>query len=111
ESNIEYRFDIFKSFKGAIFADAGNVWLSKSNPAVNVDPFSFSEFYNEIAVGTGVGLRLDITFFVLRFDLATPLRKPWLPKNERWVIQKPMLNNASWRSDNLILNVAIGYPF
>lgn len=111
EGNVEYRFDIFRSFKGAVFTDAGNVWLFKTNPAVNEPPFSIGEFYNEIAVGVGMGLRLDITFFVLRFDLATPLRKPYLPKNERWVVDKINFSDASWRGENLILNVAIGYPF
>ncbi|MCW3077319.1 MAG: surface antigen [Bacteroidetes bacterium] len=111
EGNLEYRFDIFKSLKGAVFSDAGNVWLFKSNPAVTSDPFSFSKFYNEFAVGGGIGLRLDITFFVLRFDMATPFRKPWLPEHERWVLQKINFGNPSWRGDNLILNVAIGYPF
>lgn len=111
EGNVEYRFDIFRSLKGALFTDAGNVWLFRTNPAMNNDAFSFNRFYKELAVGAGVGLRLDITFFVLRFDLATPLRKPWLPEGERWTIQRPRLTNPHWRSDNLILNVAIGYPF
>ncbi|MBA3665365.1 MAG: BamA/TamA family outer membrane protein [Bacteroidetes bacterium] len=111
EGNLEYRFDIFKSLKGAIFTDAGNVWLFKSNPAVTGDPFSVDKFYKEIAVGAGIGLRIDITFFVLRFDVAAPLRKPWLPENERWVINKLAFGNPAWRGDNLILNVAIGYPF
>lgn len=111
EGNVEYRFDIFKSLKGALFTDAGNVWLFKTNPADEGDPFSFNEFYHEIAVGAGAGIRFDITFFVLRFDLATPLRKPYLPKNERWVIDEIDFRDAAWRGDNLILNVAIGYPF
>lgn len=111
ESNVEYRFNISRFFKGALFADAGNIWLLKSNPANTVQPFSFSKFYDEIAVGAGVGLRVDITFFILRFDLATPLRKPWLEENHRWVTNQIDFGNSSWRNDNLILNVAIGYPF
>lgn len=111
ESNVEYRFDIFKFLKGAVFTDAGNIWLLKSDPAVTSPPFAFDRFYKEIAVGTGVGLRVDVSFFVLRFDLGIPLRKPWLPENERWVINKISFGDPAWRSDNLILNVAIGYPF
>jgi outer membrane protein assembly factor BamA len=111
ETNIEYRFDIIRSFKGAVFADAGNTWLMKSNPALMTNAFSFSEFYKEIAVGAGVGLRFDISFFVLRADVATPLRKPWLPYHQRWVINQFDLSDPSWRSDNIILNIAIGYPF
>jgi hypothetical protein len=111
ETNAEYRFAIFKFFKGAVFADAGNVWLLKSNPANPSGAFVPSTFYQEIAVGAGVGLRVDVSFFILRFDLAIPLRKPWLPEGERWVTNQISFGNPSWRSDNLILNVAIGYPF
>src|SRR5450759_4196335 len=112
EMNGEYRFNIYRFFKGALFVDAGNVWLQKSNPANTGSPFLFSTFMNEIAVGTGVGLRIDVSFFILRFDLAMPLRK--IPKpgdNFRWVTDQINFANSSWRSQNLILNIAIGYPF
>jgi outer membrane protein assembly factor BamA len=111
EMNGEYRFNIYRFFKGALFVDAGNVWLQKSNPANTGSPFLFSTFMNEIAVGTGVGLRIDVSFFILRFDLAMPLRKPWLEENHRWVTNQINFANSSWRSENLILNIAIGYPF
>jgi outer membrane protein assembly factor BamA len=109
--NGEYRFGIYRLFKGALFVDAGNVWLEKSNPANTGSPFLFSTFMNEIAVGTGVGLRIDVSFFILRFDLAMPLRKPWLEENHRWVTNQINFANSSWRGENLILNIAIGYPF
>jgi len=111
EMNTEFRFTIYRFFKGALFTDAGNVWLLKSNPATTGTPFVFSGFAQEIAVGAGVGIRLDVSFFVLRFDLAAPLRKPWLEEKNNWVIDEISLGNAGWRRDNLILNVAIGYPF
>lgn len=111
ETNAEYRFNIIKFLKGALFIDAGNIWLTKANPANQVPAFSFRTFYDEVAVGAGVGLRADLSFFVLRFDLATPLRKPWLDEGHRWVANKISFGNPSWRSENLILNVAIGYPF
>ncbi len=111
EMNSEYRFTIYKYFKGALFIDAGNVWLLKSNPENMGPPFSFSTFSNELAVGTGFGLRVDMSFFVLRFDLAMPLRKPWLEENYRWVANQINFGNSTWRGDNLVLNVAIGYPF
>ncbi|HEY5499900.1 MAG TPA: BamA/TamA family outer membrane protein, partial [Bacteroidales bacterium] len=111
ELNAEYRFNIYRFFKGALFTDAGNVWLLKSNPANTGSPFSFSGFASEVAVGAGIGLRIDISFFILRFDLATPLRKPWLEKNHRWVTNQINFGNSSWRRENLILNIAIGYPF
>lgn len=111
ELNGEFRFSIYRFFKGALFADAGNVWLHKSSPASIGSPFLFSQFMNEIAVGTGVGVRFDVSFFLLRFDLAFPLRKPWLEDNHRWVTNQINFGSSAWRKDNLILNVAIGYPF
>jgi len=111
ELNVEYRFPIFGYLKGAFFTDAGNVWLLQSNPADIGNPFSVTGFINDVAVGAGFGLRLDVSFFILRFDIATPLRKPWLADNNRWVIDKINLGNSSWRNENLFFNVAIGYPF
>jgi len=111
ELNAEYRFTIYNFFKGALFVDAGNVWLLQSNPAVAGTPFSISGFTDQIAVGAGLGLRIDVSFFILRFDLATPLRKPWMDENQRWVTNQFDFRSSLWRNDNLILNVAIGYPF
>lgn len=111
EGNVEYRFDIVGFLKGALFVDAGNIWLMRPDAERPGGQFNKGEFLNELAVGTGLGLRLDFNFFLLRFDVAFPLRKPWLPKNERWVFDDIDFLAPSWRSDNLILNIAIGYPF
>jgi outer membrane protein insertion porin family len=111
EANAEYRFNIYSYFKGALFVDAGNVWLLKSSPANTGSPFILSAFMDEMAVGTGLGLRIDVSFFILRFDLAMPLRKPWLEENHRWVTGQIDFGSSTWRKDNLVLNVAIGYPF
>jgi outer membrane protein assembly factor BamA len=111
EMNAEYRFGIYKFLKGALFVDAGNVWLQKSDPSTTGTPFLFSSFMNELAVGAGVGLRVDVSFFILRFDVAMPLREPWLPENQRWVTNKIDFGSSTWRSQNLLLNIAIGYPF
>jgi len=62
ETNAEYRFGIYRFLKGALFADAGNVWLQKSNPSTIGTPFAFSTFMNELAVGAGIGLRVDVSF-------------------------------------------------
>ena len=111
EMSAEYRFNIYRFFKGALFIDAGNVWLHEANADIAGSPFLFSDFMDQIAVGTGFGLRIDVSFFLLRFDLAWPLRKPWLEENNRWVIDRLSFGNKDWRRDNLVLNVAIGYPF
>ena len=111
EMNAEYRFGIYRFLKGALFVDAGNVWLQKSDQSTTGTPFLFSTFMNEMAVGAGVGLRVDVSFFILRFDVAMPLREPWLPENQRWVTDKINFGSSTWRSQNLLLNIAIGYPF
>jgi outer membrane protein assembly factor BamA len=111
EANTEYRFPITGILKGAVFLDAGNIWLLKEDPNRPGSAFNSGTFLNEIAVGTGFGVRLDLSFFILRFDLAFPLRVPSLPVSDRWVINKINFGDPSWRKNNLALNVAIGYPY
>lgn len=111
EGNVEYRVDFTRVIEGAVFVDAGNIWLVREDVNRPGSKFEGSRFLDELAVGTGMGIRLDFNFFVLRFDLAFPLRKPWLPENERWVIDEVKFGSSRWRSDNLVLNIAIGYPF
>nr|WP_245949295.1 BamA/TamA family outer membrane protein [Echinicola strongylocentroti] len=109
EGNIEYRFPLVPYLKGALFVDAGNVWLMNENEALPGGQFTGS-WFSELGVGAGVGLRIDIEFFVIRFDFASPLRKPWLPEGERWQKEfKPF--DRDWRRENFIFNFAIGYPF
>lgn len=101
EANIEYRFPIYSFLKGAVFADAGNVWNSHTNDMYEGKDKFTSNFINELGMGAGVGLRVDVQGFVIRFDLASPFHDPSLPKNERY--------SFNWR--NSVLNFAIGYPF
>lgn len=111
EASMEYRFEIYRFIKGALFADAGNIWLINADENRPGGTFDFDTFYKEVAVGSGFGIRFDFDFVVIRFDLAFPLRKPELPPGDRWVFDKIALGSSAWRKDNLILNVAIGYPF
>ncbi|WP_299311878.1 BamA/TamA family outer membrane protein [uncultured Aquimarina sp.] len=99
EANLEYRFPIIPYLKGAVFADAGNVWLREENDALSGGKFS-SNFLNELGIGAGFGLRVDIQNFVIRFDLAAPLNDP--SEEEQ---------NFNFDVANPILNFAIGYPF
>lgn len=109
EANVEYRFPLVPYLKGAVFADAGNIWLQRPNPALRGGHFT-SQWAQELGVGAGFGLRIDADILVLRFDLATPLRKPWLPAGERWFDSFSLADRA-WRRENLNLVFAIGYPF
>lgn len=121
--NTELRFKILSILHGALFADAGNVWLRKDDPglpatddrpAIEGRPgakFRPGYALSELAVGAGAGLRVDATIFVIRLDVAFPIRKPYLPPNERWVIDQVDFGSSSWRKENLIYNIGIGYPF
>ncbi|MDX2002053.1 MAG: BamA/TamA family outer membrane protein [Chitinophagales bacterium] len=111
ELNTEYRFTIINFLKGAVFADAGNIWTLRADSLRPGANFDIKRFYKEIAIGAGVGLRLDFNFFVIRADVAIPLRKPELPEGERWTFDKFNFGNKDWRKDNMIWNIAIGYPF
>lgn len=110
ELNTEWRAQIYKLVKGAVFVDAGNIWLLNENAEKPGAKFS-GQFLDELALGAGVGLRFDFNFLVLRTDLAFPLRKPYLPKGERWVLGDIDFSSGTWRKENLIFNLAIGYPF
>ncbi|MBA0883460.1 translocation and assembly module lipoprotein TamL [Flavobacterium undicola] len=110
ELNTEYRVKLFNIVKGAVFVDAGNIWLMHKNPNKPGAEFS-KKFLDQMAVGTGMGLRFDFSFLLLRTDLAFPLRKPYLEEGQRWVIDQINFGSGSWRKENLIFNLAIGYPF
>ncbi len=111
EMNIEYRFDLYKKLKGAVFVDAGNIWTIREDESRPGGRFHLNEFYKQIALGTGLGIRYDLDFLILRLDVATPLRIPYGPEDERWVIDEIAIDKKSWRQQRLIWNVAIGYPF
>lgn len=104
ELNAEMRFPIWSYFKGAFFADAGNVWLMRENLTVPNGNFQTNRFYKEIAFDAGVGIRLDFDFFIVRFDGAFKLYDPEKNELERWRIKELSLKD-------FVINFAIGYPF
>lgn len=110
EANLEYRFPIYSYFKGAIFADAGNIWLKNGSEENNFRGEFSSNWYKQLAAGAGIGLRLDVQFVVIRLDVATPLRKPTDTGELIWQNAFEFSSKA-WRQDNIIWNFAIGYPF
>ncbi len=115
ELNLEYRFPIFSFLKGAVFTDAGNIWLVRGDADESTPEkdglFKFDEFHKEIAVGCGFGLRLDFDVAVIRLDWATPLKDPSEAEGERWQFSEIQLLKSSWRKDHVVWNIAIGYPF
>lgn len=110
EINTELRLKFNKILEGAVFVDAGNIWLYNNDPDRPGTQFS-KNFLKEFAAGTGIGLRLDLTILLLRIDFAMPIRKPWLAEGNRWVFDQIDFGDKYWRRENLILNLAIGYPF
>ncbi len=103
-ANLEYRFDIFRKLEGALFLDAGNVWLIKNDAGRPGGQFKADLFLDQMAIGSGIGLRLDFTFFILRFDWGIKLKDPIRPAGERWIIQ-------SLSTKDTVINFGIGYPF
>ncbi|MDR1273194.1 MAG: BamA/TamA family outer membrane protein [Odoribacteraceae bacterium] len=104
-ANVEQRFALFWLLEGAIFVDAGNVW--------NVHPKEdragsrlTSEFYKQVAIGTGAGLRLNANYFLLRFDLGIKVKDPTRAGGDRFV-----LFNRHGGLRRSVFNIAIGYPF
>ncbi len=110
EVNAEYRAKLFSIVRGALFADAGNVWTRNEDPSRPGAKIS-SRFLNQMAVGVGAGLRFDVSILVLRLDLAFPVRIPYATGGPKWVFDQIDFTNKEWRRDNLVFNLAIGYPF
>ncbi|MDB5233326.1 MAG: hypothetical protein JWR44_319 [Hymenobacter sp.] len=118
EGSAEYRFPIYSFIKGAIFTDFGNVWglqerqnedSSSPNFAEDLRPgaqFKLNQFYKQIAVGSGFGVRFDFTFLILRLDLATKVYDPTAPAGQQWA-----LRNIDTRANPIAFKLGIGYPF
>ena len=104
EANAEYRFPLVGALEGALFIDAGNVWLmrpDKNRPGAAIDA---SEFFNDIALGTGLGFRYDLDFLVLRFDIGVGLHAPYDTGHTGYY-------NMPRFKDSLGFHIAVGYPF
>jgi len=107
-ASTELRAKLISIVHGAAFVDAGNIWTIREDPARPGSKFG-PDFMNQIAVGAGLGLRFDISFLVVRVDLATPIVKPFEETNLTGTGFD--FGNRAWRKENLVLNLALGYPF
>ncbi len=110
EINSEIRKNIYQFLNVALFVDAGNIWTANKDSRFPGGEFT-SDWYNQLAIDAGLGLRLDFNILLLRLDLGTPIRKPYLPAGQRLVLDQIDFGSSNWRRQNLILNLAIGYPF
>ena len=105
EANIEYRFKLIWLLEGALFVDAGNIWNinpKEDRPGAQLN----TELFNQVAIGTGAGLRINANFFLLRFDLGIKVKDPALPAGNRFV-----MFNSKGGFRRSVFNIAIGYPF
>lgn len=102
QGNIELRQKLVGILEGALFIDAGNVWMltDSDQPAKN---FRFNQFYQEIAIGSGAGIRFDFNFFILRLDIGFKVYDPSRPLGERFFPHN-MLKDFT-------INIGLGYPF
>ena len=126
ESNFEYRYTLLNKFlgaklKGAVFLDAGNVWNLTAADGEE-KKINFGKLGQQIAIGTGLGFRYDVKFFVFRFDVGLKLKDPQFVGSEQWVIRKFISGGSAFKSDYnathgpdsyrfIQYNFGIGMPF
>lgn len=104
ETNLEWRFPVWGVFRGAIFSDLGNVWIvgnKSQNPPESI--FSVKDFYKQLALNSGLGLRLDMGIFLFRLDLGIQIHDPSKPSGKRWI--------QSLTSRQCTLSFGAGLPF
>jgi outer membrane protein assembly factor BamA len=106
--SLEYRAKLFSILRYALFADAGNIWTLRDVKDQPGGKFT-SDFLKDIAIDVGAGLRVDISILVLRLDIAFPLRLPYLPEGQKF--SDFNFGSSEWRKNNIVWNLAIGYPF
>ena len=118
-------------FKGAVFSDFGNVWTYKEDQSRQLSQFGFKTFIPQIAISAGVGLRLDLDFFVIRLDVGCPIYNPAYANGAKWVFQEMRTRSTYYKEGeqffsksnaevkNIMpkpfpinfLNFGLGYPF
>ena len=106
EGSLEYRFPVYSFIKGALFTDFGNVWTTQSDDDRPGAEFRLDRFYRQFAVGSGFGIRMDFTFLILRFDVATKVYDP-TATDDPWRIKRALRETTN----QTIVNIGIGYPF
>lgn len=111
EAMFEYRRKLFGYFDGAIFIDAGNTWNFEVDPSREGTEFRVDRFYKELAVGTGLGLRMDFEFLVLRLDMGIKAYDPARPEGERFILDNLTLSKPLGEKGQQVFNIGIGYPF
>ena len=102
--NLEERFPIAGIFEGALFTDLGNIWLYNSSDLYPGGELKWDKFLKEIAVGVGLGVRVNVSIATLRLDFAIPLYDPGFEESLRW---RP----PHWKFNQIVTSFGINYPF
>jgi outer membrane protein assembly factor BamA len=103
--NLEYRSHFFWKLEMAAFIDAGNIWTIRNYEGQEGGTFRLNSFYKEIAIGYGLGLRIDFDYFLIRFDCGEKAYDPAKRGKDRWTFLHPNLK------ENFAWHIAVGYPF
>jgi outer membrane protein assembly factor BamA len=101
--NIEYRFKILGKLDGALFTDIGNIWNVFDDTKDSKRTFSSLRDLDEIAIGSGIGLRYNIGYFILRLDMGLKTYNPVLETNKRWL--------TDFNLKKAVFNIGLNYPF
>lgn len=109
ETSMELRRNLIGFIDGAFFIDAGNVWTFDENTSRPGADFRWDRFYRQIAIGTGVGVRIDFSFLVLRLDSGFKVYDPGQPDGEKWTVSSWNIGGGNNYSPTF--NIGIGYPF
>jgi hypothetical protein len=114
ESSLEFRHRLIGFLNWAAFIDAGNIWTIREDLTRPGAQFQLGRFYREIAVGAGLGLRLDFSFFILRFDASAKIVDPARPEGKRFILSSgftdPPFDNPRF-TEPIVYTLSIGYPF
>ncbi|WP_448636613.1 BamA/TamA family outer membrane protein [Pedobacter panaciterrae] len=126
EANLEYRYKLLNKFfgaklKGAVFLDAGNVW-NVTRTGTPSTYFDFKKLGSQIALGTGMGFRYDVQYFVFRFDVGLKLKDPQFEGSDQWMFKRFFTGNKKFKDDYYLThsperyrfvqyNFGIGMPF
>lgn len=110
EMNAEWRRDLFSVAEMALFLDAGNVWMI-NNDGREEAQFRWKNFWQQIAIGGGFGLRLDFSFFIIRGDVGIKLHDPAAQVGQNWLFRYFAFDRPLGRPGQAVFNLAIGYPF
>jgi outer membrane protein assembly factor BamA len=107
EANAEYRFPLATiggmQFNGAFFSDIGNIWFLRNNPDFENGSFQMKRLFRDLAIASGLGLRLDFGFILARLDYAYKVKDPAQPAGKTWLYD--------WKPFGGVLQFGINYPF